>query len=68
MKKQTTQHFCDRCGTEFDRRNCFIVENLTFSASGYDDRGSGGCSHKDKEFCTKCSKEFYDWFNNKVQP
>lgn len=61
----TTKYVCDRCAAEFTRSNCFIVENMTFAASGYDDRGSGGHTVKDKEFCSPCSKQFYEWFNNR---
>lgn len=66
MAKVTeTRNFCDRCGKEFKRQNAFIVEDMNFTASGYDDRGSGGTTVKGKEFCSSCSKQFWDWLNTK---
>ncbi len=65
MKKTTVEHFCDRCGDKFEKRNSLIIENMTYTASGYDDRGSGGMTHKDKEFCGSCSSILYEFFNPK---
>lgn len=65
-KITTVQNLCDRCKAPFERRNCFIIEQMSFQASGYDDRGSGGSGVKDKEFCTSCSRQFYEWFNGRA--
>lgn len=65
MKQTITKFFCDRCKQEFERRNCLIVEGMTFTASGYDDRGSGGHTSQNLEFCSPCSKQFYEWVNNR---
>jgi len=61
MKKTTTECFCDRCGGKLERVCGLIIEDMSFQASGYDPRGSGGAGHKGLEFCYACSTQFYEW-------
>lgn len=61
MKKTTTEYFCDRCKGPLKKECGLIIENMAFTASGYDPRGSGGATHSGLEFCYDCSKEFYEW-------
>ena len=61
MKKTVEEYYCDRCGDKFERRNCLIMENVSYTASGYSDGGSGGHTVRDQEFCGTCSKTLYDF-------
>lgn len=66
MAKIVTESFhCDRCGGELLKECGLIIENMSFAASGYDPRGSGGHSVSNKEFCYSCSREFWEWFHNR---
>ncbi len=60
-KTTTTEYFCDRCKGKLERQCGLVIEQMSFTASGYDPRGSGGASHHGLEFCYSCSKDFYDW-------
>ena len=65
MKKTTVESFCDRCGGKLERVCGLVIEQMSFTASGYDPRGSGGASHNGMEFCYSCSKDFYRWVFHK---
>jgi len=65
-KVVSTRYVCDRCGGDLVKECGLIIEGMTFAVSGYDPRGSGGTTERDKEFCYCCSKEFYEWFHNRA--
>jgi len=51
---------CDKCGEEMQRESGMIIENLSAQVSGYDPRGSGGHSIKNREYCYSCSKVLHE--------
>lgn len=57
----TETHQCDRCKEPLERTCSLIIENMSFTMSGYDPRGFGGAKHKGLEFCYRCSNEFVAW-------
>lgn len=67
MKVTKVEMFCDRCEGPLVKECGLIIEDMSFSVSGYDPRGSGGTTEKGKEFCYTCSKQFYEWFHNRTE-
>ncbi len=67
MRQVVEKNFCDRpsCKNEIHRRNCEIIENMTFNWSGYQDSGSGGNGYKNQEFCPDCSRDFIKFWRGK---
>lgn len=66
MKTTTTIYSCDRCKGRLEKECGMIIEDVSMCISGYDPRGSGGSTERGLEFCYDCSRQLWEWRNNRA--